>query len=131
MNFSKTDESFGRASIDELARNALLQNLKKSRRILIWVFWANVTFLLATAILCFWQLAPILYGNFESSNPSLSNHPGFVFGAIGFSTLLGLLTVFGLVAADLRVKMLIIIGSHDQRMPDKTQSEQVGSSNGG
>ncbi len=105
--------------------------MMKKRRVLIWVFWGNLAFLLAVGVFCFWQVAPILNGNFESFNPSLSVRPEIGFGAIGFSGVLGVFSVFGWVAADLRVKLLIMIGSLDQRIQHKTQSEKVGSSNGG
>lgn len=124
MNFSKTDQSFQRASDDELVRKALLQKMKITRSVLVWVFWGNVAFLLATAIFFFWQVAPILNGHFESFNPSFSIRSEFVFGAIGFSGLLGVFSVFGSIAADLRVKMLIMVGSFEQRIPHRTQSEQ-------
>ena len=113
MNFSRTDETFRRASVDELARKELLQKMKKQRKVLVWVFWGNVAFLLAMAIWCYWQAAPILNGNFESFNPSQLIQPGFIFGAIGFSGALGVFSAFGLAVADLRVKMLIMIGSFD------------------
>jgi hypothetical protein len=131
MKLSKSDETYSRASFDESARKELLQQMMKKRRVLIWVFWGNLAFLLAIGIFCFWQAAPILNGNLSSFKPSLSIGPEIGFGAIGFSGVLGVFSVFGWVAADLRVKVLIMNGSLDQRMPHKTQSEQVGSSNGG
>jgi hypothetical protein len=124
MNLSKSDETYSRASFDESARKELLQQMKKKRRVLIWIFWGNLAFLLATVIFCFWQVAPILNGNFASFNPSSSIPPEIGFGAIGFSGVLGVFSVFGWVAADLRVKMLIMIGSLEHRMPHRTQSEQ-------
>ena len=131
MKLSKTDETYSRASFDESARKVLLQQMMKKRRVLIWVFCGNLAFLFVMVIFCFWRIAPFLNGNFTSFDPSPSIHPEVVFLASGFSGALGVFSVFGWVAADLRVKMLIMIGSFDQRLPHKTQSELVGSPNGG
>ena len=109
MIFSKTDEVFRRAGFDEPARKALIQKMMKNRRSLVWVFWLNLVFLMALVIICFWQVAPILNGNYTSFNPSVSMPPGFVFGASGFSGILGVFSIFGSVVADNKVKMLILI----------------------
>ncbi len=122
MNFSKTDEIFVRASLDETAIKALLQKTKKTRRFLVWVFWGNVTFLIAAAIFCFYRVAPILKGDFASFNPSFPIRPEVAMAAIGFSGWLGVCSIIGLVAADHRVKMLILIDGLEGKLRCGTQS---------
>ena len=123
MIFSKTDAIFERASRDGAARKALLQKLKRSRRILLSVFGVVVAFLVVAAILVFAQIAPILRGDYAPFDPIFPITHEVTFVVVGLSALIGILSISGAVDADHRVKMLILIDSLDQRSTRRSHAE--------
>ena len=124
MIFSKTDAIFERASLDESARKALIQKLKKTRTVWLCVFCFVVAFLVLAAIFIFSQIAPILRGDYASFDPSLPINRDLAFVIAGLSAVVGVFSIMAAVDADHRIKMLILIDNIERKLEHKIQAEQ-------
>jgi len=109
MIFGKTDTMFENAAVDEAARNALLTKFKRIRSGFVWTFSVIMIFFIAVIVFLFFQLLPILHGDFDSFDPSISidlNTFGPLAGVLAF---VAWLSPIAAGIADNQVKMLILI----------------------